>query len=230
VRNYEKFLNKEIEYFFKKCVDPDTGLVRRRHFSSIRDHAIRKSSCYDNSMLALLCSEAKKLKLHVPCSFNHKKIIRENFWSGEYFKNDLVTDYVCADANIFPYWAGIFTEKSMMRKSFGAMQRMQLDVPLPVKYCRKEEKQAMIREEFFVPGWEMNMVWGHLGMIYIEVLAGIDKKKAQNHARQYARLVEQNGTFPEILTEQEKPYSSFFYHSDHGMLWSVMLLAQMKKN
>lgn len=228
-KEHYEFLNKEINLFFEKVIGRD-GLVRKdRAFSSIRDHAVRKSSCYDNVMAALLSSEIRKLNLDNPLKgFNYKKLIKDNFWNKNYFKNDIENDYVCGDANIFPFWAGVFDDKNMMKKAFGAMQREGLDKPFPLKYSRKGIKQKMIKEEFFVPNWENNTVWGNLGMVYIKLLRSIDKKKADFHVRQYKELVENNGNFLEIFSEDGKPYSSVFYYSDEGLLWCSMLLDLLK--
>ena len=57
IQHFEPFLNKEISKFYDVAIDPKTGLVRENtYFSSMRDQVIRKSSCYDNCMAALLQS------------------------------------------------------------------------------------------------------------------------------------------------------------------------------
>src|SRR3989344_4513951 len=57
------FLNKEIQKFFEKYIDPQTGLVKPDlHVSSIKDFAVRRSSCYDNCMVGLLAKDVASLK------------------------------------------------------------------------------------------------------------------------------------------------------------------------
>ncbi len=218
------FFSKQAEMFFNLTIGRETGLVRKdKCFSSIRDYSVRKSSCYDNVMAALLSSELKKMKVHNPLSgFNYTKIIKENFWNGGYFRNDLESDYVCADANLFPFWAGIFNNKKMMKSAFEAMQDEKLDVPFPLKYSKKGIKQKMIWQEVFVPSWERNMAWGHLGMIYIGLLKKLGREKAEFHIQQYTKQIERYGSFLELFDESRKPYSSMFYYSDEGMLWAAM--------
>ena len=55
---FQQFLNKEIKRFYKEIIEPTTGLVRpNQQFSSMKDFAIRKSSCYDNALVGLLAKD-----------------------------------------------------------------------------------------------------------------------------------------------------------------------------
>ena len=78
IKKYNGFLNREVDRYYKTVIDEKTGLVRQdREFSSIKDQALRRSSCYNNVMTAMLSDELDILGLRNP----FKKIGR-----GKHFK------------------------------------------------------------------------------------------------------------------------------------------------
>ncbi len=230
IREYYELLNDEAELFFTKAIDPASGLVKKKHFSSIRDYSVRKSSAYDNIMAGLLQSELSASRLINPLQgYNYKRLLLDHFWTGDYFRNDLESEHLCVDGTIFPFWAGVITDKKIMKRAFAAIQREKLDQPFPARYVKDGIKENMIAEELFAPNWERNTVWGHLGMIYIEELQKIDRKKAAQHISEYKEKIEQHGSFLELYSQNGKPYSSIFYYSDEGMLWSSLFLNLVRK-
>ena len=55
IKKYKKFLNNEIKKYYELVLDSKTGLVRKdRTYSSMKDFSIRKSSCYDNCVSAMI--------------------------------------------------------------------------------------------------------------------------------------------------------------------------------
>ena len=99
-------------------VDEKTGLpMRKKHFGGMRDYSKRDSSCYDAVMCALVQREAQALGLKLPFKkYDYEKLLVDNYWAGSYFKDDLSTDALTADANIYPFWLGIITDKKLLEK------------------------------------------------------------------------------------------------------------------
>ena len=224
--DYKDFLNKEIRKFYDKVIDKRTGLVKNEHFSSMKDYTIRKSSCYDNCMVALLAKDLKGMKLVNPFKkYNYVKLIKDNFWNGEYFFDDLTKkDYVAGDANLFPYIMGIITDKEMMKKSVEAISSAELDEPFPLKYTQSRDKINFIGEEFFLKDYESNAIWMHMGCLYVKFLQHIDKKKAAEMKKKYTELIEKHHNFLEVFTRDGKPFKTPFYYCDSGMLWAANYL------
>jgi len=74
IEKYKDFLEQEAERFFERVIDEKTGLVKPVRFSSMKDHSIRQSSCYDTVMAGVLQDALKKLKIKNPLhSFNYNK-------------------------------------------------------------------------------------------------------------------------------------------------------------
>ena len=229
VKKHKVFLEQEIRRYYNTVINKATGLVRKdKLFSSMRDYAIRQSSCYDNVMTGMLANDLKELGVLINPfkKYDYKRILIENFWTGRYFLNDLSGDRsVVGDANVLPFWSGLITDKKMLRKTINTITAEGLDNPFPLKYARSRFKEhRMILLDFLVRNYQTDSVWAHLGMMYIEVLARINKKLAQKHLCQYKRLVEKHKNFLEVYDAEGRLFKSLFYYADEGMLWAANYL------
>ena len=227
ILKYKDFLNNEIKKFENVVTDKKTGLVKKEKFSSIKDLSIRQSSCYDNIMAAMLKDDLVKLRvLHNPLKkYNIKKKIKDEFWNGNYFFDDLRgEEYVAGDANVFPFYSGVFTSSKMLKKSIESIKKAKLDRPFPLKYTSGHPDHQWRVEEFFAPNYEGNTIWAHLGMIYLTLLKKVDKSSFEMHMQKYKELIQQNKNFLELYTPDGKVYKSPFYYADEGMLWSSIFL------
>ncbi len=221
---HKQFLNKEIRKFFREFIDPHTGLVKPDlHVSSMKDHSIRKSSCYDNTMVALLARELKQLKLDNPfAKFNYAEILKRHFWSGEFFYDDLQKkEYVAGDANLFPFLLGIISDEKMLYKAMTEIRKAKLDEPFPLKYTKDREGVNFIWQEVFARNYESNAIWMHMGLLYVKLMQEVDSELAQEYKEKYKELIEKHKNFLEVYTTDGKPFSSPFYYTDSGMLWAV---------
>lgn len=222
-----KFFQQQIDQLYEKAIDPKTGLVREdKHFSSMRDHSVRSSSCYDNTMIAMLSDIIDGIKsLKNPFKELHiKDKIKEAFWTGKYFLNDTSGDTsVTGDSNTYPFWFRLFPD-SMMKKAFVSLDEAGLTKPFPLKYVHIKGKHKMIAEEFFVKDWEQDTVWSQMGMIYIDLLSRIDNKKAKRYLKIYGDKIKKHGTFIELYDRRGEPYMTKWYVSDEGLSWASIYL------
>lgn len=236
VKRYKAFLENELERAFSFLTKD--GLVDpNKNFSGMRDYAIRKSSCYDNTCMAMLSKEADLLGLNNPLKkFNFKKVLIKHFWNGKYFNDDLHSDEFTADANIYPFYFNLFAAKNTKNKKeqkmlwsvIGEMKKEGLDMPFPMKYTNSR-KGKMIFIEFLVNNWERHHIWALMAFPYIEILARVDHARAIEHLISYKRLIEKHGTLLEVYTHHGRPYTSFFYHADEGLIWCANYLTLKKK-
>jgi hypothetical protein len=231
IKKNKNFLNNEIKKYFDVVIDKDTGLVKKnKRFSSMKDRYYRVSSCYDNVMSAMLKDDLSKIKiLNNPFkNYNFKKIIKHNFWTGDYFLDDLESRHVAGDANVIPYWSGVFSNKNMIRKSVDIIIDNNLDKPFPLKYTNKIPKtKKHYTEVFFIPNSEGTSMWTQLGMMYIRVVDKIDEDLAREYINKYKKIIENYKNFIEIFSPKGKPYKNMFYHADAGMLWASMYLGMV---
>lgn len=230
ILKYKFFLEKEIRKAFFKSFDADTGLIKKNaYFSSMKDNALRSSSAYNNSMIAMLSNDIDYFGLYNPFkSYNFKKIIKDNFWTGNYFLDDLSgLDYIAGDANVFPYWTGLFDSKKMIKLSLDAIQKEGLDKPFPLKYTKEKVGKYLFLHSILVPNYEGNAIWTNIGQCFIDVVKKIDKEK--EYVGQYIRNVEKYKNYLEVFNPDGTPYKTLVYYADAAMLWSSNLLDSVEK-
>ncbi len=226
ITKYKPFLEKETKKLFNIAVNQQTGLVKPKHFSSIKDFAIRKSSCYDNCMLAFLSNNLNKLKLTNPLrQFSYKKLIAENFWNGSFFYDDLnKLNYIASDANIFPFYLNIITNKKMLSSAINSMQKANLDKPFPVKYTQRSSPIKFIWSEIFIKNYELDSIWMHMSPFYLNLLKRVDKKQFNMQYNKLTKIIETYKNYLEVFSNNGKPFKTLLYHADQGMLWAANYL------
>jgi hypothetical protein len=233
VKKYKGFLNNEIQHYYDLVIDKNTGLVRNdKTFSSMKDHALRHSSCYDNVITGMLAQDLTVLGLNNPFKkWNYKKLLISNFWRREYFLDDLSgIKIICGDANVLPFWSGLITDKALLRKVINTIRSEGLDKPFPLKYASKKFKEhEMITGEILASGYERNSIWAHIGFMYIKIVSQVDIKLAIEYLGQYKKQIELYHNFLELYNSNGKPFRALLYYADEGMLWCANYLYLSKK-
>ncbi|MBN1385942.1 hypothetical protein JW968_03110 [Candidatus Woesearchaeota archaeon] len=229
---YHDFLQAQTYFYHEFAFDEKTGLLTKNiNFSSIKDNSRRRSSCYDNCMLALLNEELKRTRLDNPFkNHNITKTVKEKFWNGDYFLDTTNTNHVAGDANTFPYWTGLFDSAAMMKKSIKAIQENHLDDPFPLKYTHKPLKgEIRWPMSMLLPDYEADTLWTHLGLCYISVVSKVDKKLAKEYLSRYKENIEKHKNFLEVYWPNGKPFRTLLYYCDHNMLWASMYLGMANR-
>ena len=225
---YRPFLEQQSIAYYEKVYDAETGLVRHGAFSSIKDHHVRESSCYDNCMLGLARSELSALKL--PNPFARQDIagrIRKAFWNSRYFFDDMKRkDYVAGDANVFPFWCGLFTDREMASEAIASVIDAGLDRPFPLKYTvDKPGSRVIFPMNLLAPDYELDSVWPHLGLCYLDIVARFRKELLKRYLKQYRHVIEKHGNMLEVFFPDGRPYRKPYYAADEGMIWAAKFLA-----
>ncbi|MBN2134248.1 MAG: hypothetical protein JW737_00810 [Acidobacteria bacterium] len=226
---YKNLLNWEIEKYYETVVDKDTGLVRRdADFGSMKDYSVRISSCYDNVMTGILADMLKRIRvLYNPFKkHNYTNLIIDNFWTGDYFLDDLSGDKtICGDSNVMPFWGRVVLDKKMIRKMIETVRSEGLDRPFPLKFTAKRlRSKKMIREEFFAGDYQRDAIWPHIGMMYIDVVRQVDDYLARFYMNQYQEIIMRYRNFLEVYTSSGKPFQNLWFYTDESMLWAANYL------
>ena len=229
LRKYSDFLEKKIKEYYNIVFDEQKNIVKEnKHFSSMKDNSIRKSSLYDNCCMAMLNMELRELKnegvnIYNPFfKWNYKKIIRDRFWVGTHFLDDISNHhYIATDANTIPYFFNIYEDKEMILSSIHKLILEKLDSPLPAKYTKERIKEKENKlYSIIAPNYEGNTCWTNLGVIFMSVVAKVNKLMLKKYIDHYLELIEEYGNFLEVFNPDGKPYKTRFYLCDEGMLWS----------
>lgn len=225
--DYHEFLSEQVKKYFERFIDPQTGLVKKElPVSSMKDFAVRESSCYDNCLVALLARNLKQMKIDNPFeNYDYEELILDYFWNGRYFYDDLKKhNYVAGDANIFPFITGVVTDKNKLRLAIKAIQSEGLDKPFPLRYTKSREKINFTWQEMLMRDYESDTVWTHMGLLYIKLVQQMDPGKAKEYKAKYTERIEKYHNFLEVFFSGGKPYKNMFYFSDSGMLWAANYL------
>lgn len=226
VETYKPFLEEQIDYYFAKVFDNDTGMIQYGRFSSMKDNSSRSSSCYDNCMLAMLSDELSRLKLKNPFqSYDFKQILLENFWNGRFFFDDLKKKhYVAGDANTFPFWCGVIKDKKIFSAALKSVQDAGLDSPFPLKYTSKRVESPIFPLNILLPDYETDSIWIHLGLCFIESVMKFDKKLGKKYLDMYTKNIEEQMNFTELFDSEGKPFVRRLYATDDTMIWAAKYL------
>ncbi|MFT4343217.1 MAG: hypothetical protein ACMXYE_00550 [Candidatus Woesearchaeota archaeon] len=229
VKQYRIFLESQIMYVYRTAVDFKTGLPRKdRYFSSMKDHAKRTSSCYDVCMLHLLKESAEVLGLVNPFrQYNYRFLLMKHYWTGEYFLDDLSgKKYIVGDAQVFPFWCNVISDKRILRKCIQAVRNEGLDMPIPLRYSMPHSSSHVRLNfgNFFASGYEKSTAWLHMGLLYVDVAGRVNKKLQKEYLAQYNKLIQKYKTFPEVLQGDGTPYRTLLYYCDEGMSWCANYL------
>lgn len=226
VERYKIFLNEQVKIFFNKVVDKN-GLPKKKHFSSMKDYSLRKASCYNLCMCYVVQKYSRKLGLVNPLKkFDYEKLLMKYYWTGEYFLDDLSgKTYISGDANTLPLWTGLVKDKKIMKKVVSAIRKHKLDEPFPLRYTKRDNTEVdMHWLEIFAKDWERHVLWLHLGYLYIEAVAKVDKKLSKQYIQRYEEHIERFKNHLEVFEPDGKPYNSRFFYSSDSMLWAANYL------
>lgn len=221
------FLNLQVQKFFHEFINPLNGLVKPElHVSSMKDLAVRKSSCYDNCMVGMLATDLTELKLVNPFEkYNYPALLREHFWNGSFFFDDLAKKmYVAGDANLFPFIVGLVSDPEMLALAIQAIEGAGLTDPFPLKYTSSRRHVEFIWQEKLLPNYESDAIWMHMGPLYIKLLQHVDKDKAALYKQRYKEAIEKAGNYLEVYTKEGLPYKTPLYTCDRGLLWAANYL------
>jgi hypothetical protein len=225
---YKFFFLLLAEKTYNEDVDKKTGLLRKdKHFSSMKDHSLRKSDCYNNCLLAMFANDLKKIGIKSSLSkYNYKKTIAKNFIKNGYFLEDLSgRNIFTGDANVFPFWTKMYNDVNLQQGIIRKIKEKKLDEPWPLKYTTKEDVEKKPHfANFFVPGYEGDTLWIHLGLCYMKTLRGADDKLLKKYISEYESLIIKHKTFYEVYDSNGKIFERFFYKSDEAMLWCSIFL------
>jgi len=234
LKKYKKFLSLKINNYYIEFIDHKTGLIRQDiDFSGMKDAFKRKSACVDNCMVAMMASDLKKIRnLPNPFSeYDYEKLIKENFWTGKFFKDDLSgDDYLAGDANVIPFSTETIKDTGTLEQCIKAIQENELDKPFPLKYAVDyiEWKQRTL-SNVFTSNYEGDTIWMNIGVLYIAQVAKANKQLARKYLKNYTRLIESHKNYLELFNPNGSVYKTLFYHADEGMIWAAIYL-KLKKD
>ena len=230
VSNYElnkserAFLEKQLLKYRKKYLDT-TGHVRPIKFAEQRDAVVYDRSAYAVSLVGRMAWCVDQLTLQ---NFPHplqkyQQELIENYWNGQYFSADRITDAFSAECALFPFFLGIIEDEALADATFSYITDNNYDDPFPMIYTKQSGafNYHWWMTAPFMPEYEGNTLWSWHGMFYLHSLRRYGRPEFKRQRERFAHgMIEQHGTFPEMLNADGSWYYAPIYRGDPGMVWA----------
>jgi hypothetical protein len=230
VGEHRDLLAAEIQRYHHKVLDPELGLARTDgYFSGPRDCMTGRSTVFANTMLALLARLLEdEPRLPNPFrGYDFEQAMLAQHWTGDYFRDALCRDLPSGDANVWPFFFGLFPDRQMRQKALGTLEDRGLTRPIPLAYFERRLADSELPvPRLFTPNYQGDACWTQLGPAYLHVLREIDPERMEGHRSRMSKLIARDGNYLELYTKSGRPYRgrALSYHADEGMIWAAMFL------
>jgi hypothetical protein len=243
VERHRAWLEREIDYFVERVMDPATGLVRAdRKYSAHRDTVTNRSNAYGNSMVALLAKTLAEtsdefglpnpLARHFPDG-DWGRLLREHFWMADRgcYRDAIGDDATTGEANVWPFWTGVEECPETLAAALGTLQRDGYTHPYPLRYetARRPEREVWLTR-FLLPDYQGSSVWTSLGAMYLSLLVRVDALKADHETGRYRDWIERDGTYWEVLDDAGRCWVGRhrLMIGEESMLWGAIFLDHLR--
>jgi hypothetical protein len=230
IRRHRELLSREVAKYYETVFDPELGLARTDgYFSGPRDCMTGRSTVFANTMIALLGRLVDRAEgLPRPLAgHDMQRAMLQHHWTGEAFRDSLDRTIPSGDANVWPFFYGIFEDRDMWRRAFAMLEANGFTEPVPMRYFQKRIPEAELPvPRMFTPNYQGDPSWTQLGPAYLHLLREVDRPKMEHHRAKMAALIERDRNYLELYDTVGKPYRgrAFMYHADEGMIWAAMFL------
>jgi hypothetical protein len=229
VLRHRELLVREIDRFHEIVFDPALGMARPDgYFSGPRDCMTGRSTVFANTMIALLGQLLEDLCLPNPLR-GHDLVgaMWQHHWMGDHFRDSLCRDVPSGDANVWPFFFDVVTDKQMQKRALATLEERGFARPLPLRYFPTRLPEAELPvPRAATPNYQGDPSWMQLGAAYLRVLGEVDRPLMEWHRGNVAAIIERDCNLLEVYTTDGRPYRgrAFLYQADEGMIWASMFL------
>jgi hypothetical protein len=230
IDRHRELLTREIHRFADIVFDPQLGMARTDgYFSGPRDCMTGRSTVFANTMIALLGRTLDQLPA-LPNPFRGHDlaaVLWQQHWMGDHFRDSLCRDTPSGDANVWPFFFEVVTDRQMQRRALMTLEDRGFSRPIPLRYFPTRLPEAELPVPRLVtPNYQGDPCWTQLGPAYLHVLKAVDRPLMEWHRANVAALIERDQNYLELYTTDSKPYRgrAFLYQADEGMIWASMFL------
>src|SRR2546423_6688721 len=168
-----------------------------------------RSTVFANTMIALLArllEDEPRLPNPFP-GHDFPGAMLAQHWTGEYFRDALCRDLPSGDANVWPFFFGVFDEPDMKRRAFATLEERGLTRPVPLRYFERRLPESELPvPKLFTPNYQGDPSWTQLGAVYLGELAKVDRDQMLAHRARMAQFIERDGNYLELYTTDGQPY------------------------
>lgn len=224
-----KFLERQLRAYCKAMLYHKTGNLRSGiRYAELRDAVNYDRSAYSIALIARMAQCVKKLRLEgFPYEASHyRDVLVNDYWNGEFFKADYVTDIWSSECGLMPFYLGIINDKDMMQKTFDYIDKEKLAEPYPMQYCKQDNKFNFRfgMGKWLMPNYTGTSIWTWFGSFYLHLLQRYEHPDFEKHHAKFSELIERHKTYPEMVGPKGEWYRTPIYNGDPGMVWAAIFL------
>jgi hypothetical protein len=232
VSNYElnkaerAFIEKELLKYRNKYLDA-TGHLRPIKFAEMRDAVIYDRSAYAISLVGRMAYCIEELGLdNFPYPLQkYQEELLTRYWNGQYFNADRVQTAFSADCALMPFFLGVVIDSALFSATSNYIIEQKLDKPFPLIYTKDEGvfEYHWWMTKPLMPSYEGHTLWSWHGLFYLHSLRRYADPLFEPQKNAFAKgMIEQHGTFPEMLNADGSWYYAPIYKGDPGMVWAAL--------
>lgn len=226
----KEFLNKQLRKYSKQFLDQATGFLISQNYAELRDAVFYDRSAYAVALIARMVTCSRELDLKEinfePTQYRDDLIA--NYWQGDYFKADRVSDAYSSECALMPFFLGIVDDPVLAAKTFDYIEREGLNKPYPLIYCKADPSQFKYRfgmGPHNMENYTGTTLWTWHATFYLHSLKTFGRSEYDQQYRRFAELIEKTGTYPELINTDLTWYKRPFYKADPGMVWAALFLS-----
>lgn len=229
LNNREKeFLSHRLQEYCKDYLDQSGDLRPDVIVAEMRDAVYYDRSAYAIALIGRLAYCVNKLNLPgFPFKLQtYQTILKDHYWNGQYFNADRKNDAFSSDSALIPFFLKVIDDKKMAEKTFDIINKKKFNLPFPLRYGERENE---FRHRFGMGRWIMpnytgKTMWTWHGTFYLHILNRYNQPDYDINYKRFARMIEKQGTYPELIHANGKWYDAPFYRADPGMVWVALFL------
>ncbi len=230
ILNHEEkeFLSHELQKYCEDFLDISGDLKPGLRIAEMRDAVYYDRSAYSLALIGRLAYCVKQLKLPgFPFSLDvYQKILMEHYWNGQYFNADRSNDSYSSDSALMPFFLKVIDDKKLAVKTFDIINKKKLNVPFPLRYGERDHefRHRLGMGKWIMANYTGSSLWTWHGTFYLHLLKRYNQPEYDLNYKRFARMIEKQGTYPELLDADGTWYDRPFYRSDPGMVWVALFL------
>jgi hypothetical protein len=224
------FLSHEIGRYVDRYLDDNGDIKRDVRFAEMRDAVYYHRSAYAVALVGRLAACVQLLGMNSTFPFapsTYKEILVREYWNGDFFRADRVSTNYSSDSALMPFFLKIVDDRHMAEKTVAYIAKVRLNKPYPLKYSEKPSRPLKFRfgmGPWSMPNYTGDSIWTWHATFYLHILKRYEHPSYEKEYKQFCKLIEKTGTYPELTNPDASWYDAKFYRADPGMIWAALFL------
>lgn len=223
-----RFLEHMLRRYCETFLTTEHGDLRSMHYAEMRDAVYYDRSAYALALIGRMAQCVRELDLKgFPYSPDHyRQVLLDDYWNGEFFKADAVTNIWSSESGLMPFFLGVIDDKELAGKTFDYINKAKLNGLYPLQYCQQpyKFKYRLGMGRFFMNNYTGTTIWTWHGTFYLHTLKKYKRPEYKQQYENFAAMIERHGTYPELLNADGSWYKTPIYRSDPGMVWAALFM------